>query len=213
MKITNDTPILYASPRSGFSYKPALAMGLMQLPYELRIVDLALPRAERSADFRAVARFGEVPVLVVDGLAIAQSNVILEYLARRESRLHEGDESQRILVREWLAWEANRIGLNLAHAGSANAGGNYAPDVRAWYEKRSRQDLDHLDAVLAGRAFLLGDLVTIADVSCIGYVLWPEQRWLDLAHWPNVQAWIDRVRALPGFRSPDEVFSRVPTAA
>lgn len=207
MMPTNDTPILYASPRSGFSYKPALAMGLMRLPYDLRIVDLSIPRADRPAEFREVATFSEVPVLVVDGLAIAQSNVILEYLARRESRLHEGDESQRIRVREWLAWEANRVGLNLAHAGGARHRGGYAPDVQAWYEKRSLQDLDHLESVLTGRNFLLGDLVTIADVSCATYILWPEQNWLDLPRWPNVSAWLDRLRALPGFRSPEQVFA------
>lgn len=210
MKITNDTPVLYASPLSGFSYKPALALGLMQAPYELRLVDLKKPRSERSPEFRAVAPFSEVPVLVVDGLAIAQSNVILEYLARRESKLHEGDESQRIRVREWLAWEANRIGLNLAHAGSAKNRGGYAPDVQAWYEKRSFADLDHLDAVLERRNFLLGDLVTIADAACAGYILWPEQSWLELARWPNVQAWLTRLRALPGFVSPGDVFDGKP---
>ena len=206
MKITNDTPILYASPLSGFSSKPALAMALMQTPYELRIVNLKTPRGERSADFRAAAPFSEVPVLVVDGLAIAQSNVILEYLARRESKLHEGDESQRIRVREWLAWEANRIGLNLAHAGSARSRGGYAADVQAWYETRSLADLDHLERVLAQRNYLLGDLVTIADVACAAYLLWPEQSWLDLARWPNVQAWLSRIAALPGYRSPAAVF-------
>ncbi|MBB5208551.1 glutathione S-transferase family protein [Chiayiivirga flava] len=205
MSTTSDTPILYASPLSGFSYKPALAMGLMRLDYELRIVDLTVPRTERRADFRAVARFGEVPVLLVDGLAIAQSNVILEYLARRESRLHEGDESQRIRVREWLAWEANRIGLNLAHAGAARTRGGYVPQVQAWYETRSEADLDHLERVLERGGFLVGDAVTIADVACVAYLLWPGHA-PDLARWPNVKAWIGRIEALDGFRSPAQVF-------
>ena len=207
MKITAETPILYANPASGFSYKPALAMGLMQLPYELRVVDLKRPRAERSAQFREVATFGEVPVLLVDGLAIAQSNVILEYLARRESRLHEGDESQRIRVREWLSWEANRIGLNLAHARASRTSGGYDPAVQAWYDTRTRADLDHLDGVLASRKFLLGDLVTIADVACAGYLYWADQADIDIARWPNVEAWLTRIAALPGYKSPEAVFA------
>lgn len=208
MKITAETPILYANPASGFSYKPALAMGLMLLPYELRVVDIKRPRGERSAEFREVATFGEVPVLLVDGLAISQSNVILEYLARRESRLHEGDESQRIRVREWLSWEANRIGLNLAHARAArNSDYQYDPAVRTWYDNRTRADLDHLDAVLAKRNFLLGDLVTIADVACTGYMYWADQAEIAIARWPNVQAWLARIAALPGYKSPEAVFA------
>jgi len=207
MTTTAETPILYAHPASGFSYKPALAMGLMHLPYELRVVDIRRPRQERPAEFRDISTFGEVPVLLIDGLAISQSNVILEYLARRESRLHEGDESQRIRVREWLSWEANRIGLNLAHARAARTNGGYDPAVRAWYDGRTRADLDHLDAVLAKRNFLVGDLVTIADIACVGYLYWADQAEIDIAHWPSVQAWLGRIAGLQGFRLPAAVFS------
>ena len=72
-------PVLYCNRESGHSYKVALALRLMAIPFEQRAVDLNLPRAERDADFRAASLFGEVPVLVdEDGLAVSQSNAILE---------------------------------------------------------------------------------------------------------------------------------------
>src|SRR3712207_7175952 len=51
-----------------------------------RSVDLQLDRADRPAEFRAASRFGEVPVLVVDGEPMVQSNAILMHLARTTGR-------------------------------------------------------------------------------------------------------------------------------
>jgi glutathione S-transferase len=110
------TPILYVHRESGHSYKVALALRLMGVAFEQRAVDLNLPRAERDADFRAASLHGEVPVLVDDsGLAVSQSNVILDHLARRHGRLDGGSDAERTRVREWLGWEANRLAMSFPH--------------------------------------------------------------------------------------------------
>ena len=109
-------PILYINRESGHSYKVALALRLMGIGYEQRPVDLNLPRAQRSEDFREASLFGEVPVFVdEDGLAVCQSNAILDHVARRYGKLDGHTPALRTRVREWLSWEANRIAMSLPH--------------------------------------------------------------------------------------------------
>ena len=109
-------PILYCHHESGHCYKVALTLNLMGVAFEQRPVDLNRVRELRRADFREVARFDEVPVLVFDdGQAVCQSGAILDALARRYQRLDGRDEGERIRVREWLSWEGYRLGMDLSY--------------------------------------------------------------------------------------------------
>src|SRR3546814_10417887 len=77
--------ILYGNKESGHSYKVALALALLGVEHAYRAVDLTVPRPDRPAEFQAVSRFGEVPllVLVAEGRTpLAQSNAILLHMAR-----------------------------------------------------------------------------------------------------------------------------------
>ena len=204
---SDEAAVLYASPLSGYAYKAALMLRLLDMPYRLRLVDLSVPRDERPEDFRAVARFGEVPVLVIDGQVICQSNVICEYLSRRQSAFQEGDESQRLAVREWLYWEAERIGLNLAHCCAARQFGTHPEEVAAWYQARAEQDLEHLAGRLARRPFLVGEQATIADVACYAWLPYAQALGLFAQLPAPVQAWTSRLMALPGYAAPAQVFA------
>lgn len=198
--------ILYGNRESGHSYKAALALALLGLPHEYRAVDLGVPRPDRPAEFRAVSRFGEVPVLVAEGRPpLVQSNAILLHLARSTGRLG-GDDPDGIA--EWLFWESNRIGLSVPNLRLARRFMPGTPaDVVAWLEDRAVTDLDRLDLEMAGKPFLLGRAVTVADVSCCGYLFWLDQAGLDVARWPRVAAWLDRIRALPGWKHPYELLA------
>lgn len=209
MSITphHDTPVLFAAPLSGYAYKVALMLRLIGLGHELRLIDLALPRDRRPAEFRAVAHFDEVPVLLIDGLAICQSNVICEYLARRQSLFHEGDESQRLKVREWLAWESERIGLDLAHACSARQFGRHPVEVVDWYDRRVRQDVERMADVLERQPFLVGELPTVADIACHAWFPCAIAHGLMADVPAAVAAWNARLATLPGYALPDEVFA------
>ncbi|NLB13341.1 MAG: glutathione S-transferase family protein [Gammaproteobacteria bacterium] len=209
----DETAVLYASPLSGYAYKAALLLLLLGMPYQLRLVDLSLPREQRPAEFRALARFGEVPVLLIDGQAICQSNVICEYLSRRQSALQEGDESQRLAVREWLYWEAERIGLNLAHFCAARQFSSHPPAVADWYQARAGKDLEHLAGVLARRPFLVGEHATIADIACHAWLPYAQALGLFTQLPAPLQEWTSRITALPGYASPAQVFAETATGA
>ena len=197
-------PILYCHRESGHSYKVALALTLIGVPFEQRPVDLNLPRAERPDDFRRASMFGEVPALVdEDGLAVCQSNAILDHLARRHRALDGATPAAKTRVREWLAWEANRIAMSLPHLRFSRRFTPAGDALEAYWTHRMHADLDRLDLALGVEPFLVGAAPTIADVSSCGYLYWAHEAGLDLAAWPAVQAWLGRISEIPGWRAPD----------
>jgi len=74
--------------------------------------------------------------------------------------------------------------------------------LESWFSDRMQADLARLSAALESSDFLVGTAPTIADISCCGYLFWADQAGVDPARWPPVAAWLDRIRALPGWRSP-----------
>lgn len=200
--VVTDRTILYCHRESGHSYKVALALELMGVEHERRAVDLNLPRAQRPDEFRAASRFGEVPALVIDGIAIVQSNAILDYLARRFDRLDGTDLASRTRVREWLSWEANRLAMSFPHLRFSRRFTRADAVLEAWWTQRMLADFARLEEELDGRRFLLGDEPTIADVSCCGYLYWTDQAGVDMAPWPNIRRWLGRIASLPGWRAP-----------
>ncbi len=194
-------PILYGNRESGHSYKVRLALTLLGIEHDYRTVDLDLPREQRRADFRAVSPYGEIPVLVDDGVPLAQSNAILLHIARRTGRL--GGELDQDLLAQWLFWEANRIGISVPNLRHVLRWDPQTPDaVKAWLRARAVADLGYLDRELAAKPFILGGSATVVDLSCSSYLFWADQAELDLHAWPAVAAWLDRIRALPRWVAP-----------
>jgi glutathione S-transferase len=206
--------ILYSNRESGHSYKVALALALMEVPFGQRAVDLNLPRERRSEEFRAASLFGEVPVMVdEDGLAICQSNAILDHLARSYRKLDGATPAARTRVREWLAWEANRLAMSFPHLRFSRRFTRADPVLEAWWAQRMHADFDRLDLALRDRAFLVDDTPTIADVSCCGYLFWTGQADVDLAPWPSIIAWLDRIRSQPRWQAPYDLLIASPSIA
>jgi glutathione S-transferase len=199
-------PILYCHHESGHCYKIALAMSLMGVAFEQRPVDLNRVRELRRADFREVARFDEVPVLVFeDGLAVCQSATILDTLAQRYGKLDGRSEIERVLVREWTSWEAYRLGMDISYLRLSRHFHQLDGAIEEWFLTRLCADLDRLNLHLQDRSFVAIDIPTIADVACCGFMFWAHQADVDLDRWPAVEAWLLRLRALPGWRAPHDL--------
>ncbi|MGZ9114295.1 MAG: glutathione S-transferase family protein [Brevundimonas sp.] len=193
--------ILFGHPDSGHSYKVKLALTVLGLAHEYREVDVFAPREARRADWREASRFGEIPVLVDGGEAIVQSDAILLHLARTRRTLGWEVDADRLT--EWMFWEANRIGISLPNLRlyrHLEPGGD--PGLVNWLEGRLKADMDRLETELAERPFLMGKAVSAADLACCGYLFFADQVNLDLAGWPAISAWLNRIRMLPGWAHP-----------
>lgn len=189
---------LYHFPLSGHSHRARLFLSLLGVPHRLVEVDLRGGEHKRL-EFLRLNAFGQVPVLVHDGHAIADSNAILVYLAKTYGRTDwlPEDPVGAAAVQRWLSFAAGP----LAH-GPATArlicvfGARHDP---AEVIPRAHAALARLEEHLQSCHFLVGDRPTIADLACYTYTAHaPEGRVL-LAEYPNIRAWLGQIEALPGF--------------
>jgi glutathione S-transferase len=199
-------PTLYGHFDSGHVYKVRLALTVAQIAHDYVHIDIWAPHSERPEPFRSLAPFGEVPLLAWDGEVHAQSDAILCQIAERTGRL--GGESPRRLARarEWLFWEANRLGMALPQLRYAQrfAPEEFTPDALAWIRTRFDKDIARLDQELARtQAFILDDRPSIADFALCGYLFWAAEAGITPP--AQVQRWLDRIAALPGWQPPYEM--------
>jgi glutathione S-transferase len=197
---------LFGNRESGHAYKVRLMLTLAQLPYEFEEVDLKQPREQRPEPFRSLAKYGEVPLLLHGERAYVQSNAILLHLAAHSGALDGDAPATTERVREWLFWEANRIGFSLPNLRYCLRVTGGDPAVIAMLRQRYDADAARLDQELAdGRAFILGDAPTVADLSLCSYLFWAEQAQVAVP--PFVAAWLGRIAALPGWRHPYDFYA------
>jgi glutathione S-transferase len=200
--------LLYGHFESGNVYKVALLLSLLGQPFAYRHV--ALFEGETRADaYLAINRYQEIPVLEHAGERYCQSAVILAWLADRFGRYHGRDERERRTVAEWLAWEQQRI---LAGPALIRFIRRFQPEVPQavidYLTPRAERALGQLERAVSESRFLVGDRATIADVAAAAYLFWLDQTGLDPARWPAMQRWLDRIRALPGFKPAEALLPR-----
>lgn len=198
---------LYGNRDSGHSYKVALALRLSGETFDYTAIDLELPREARPEPFRSTSRFGEVPLLVIDGVAHSQSDAILLTLSERIPALALGP-GDLCLAREWLFWETNRIGFSVPNLRFALGWAHHTPrDVVAWLRARVASDLVRLDQELTGRRYLLGPKWSIADIACAAYLYWPEHLGSEVRLPVHVAAWLERLADEPGWAHPYQLLA------
>lgn len=189
---------IHHHPLSGHSHRAVLFASLLGLNAELVEVDLK-SGAHKKPEFLALNPFGQVPVLEDDGAAIADSNAILVYLAKKSGQrawLPE-DAPGAAAVQRWLSVAAGEIAYGPAAARliTVFGAGFNAEEVIG----RAHAVLNKLEAHLAGRDWLAADHPTIADVAIYSYVARAPEGNVDLSAYPAVKGFLGRVEALPGF--------------
>lgn len=199
-------PVLYGHHDSGHAYKVRLALTLARIEHRYVHIDIWQPHEERPEPFRSLAPFQEVPLLVMDGHTYAQSDAILCLVAERFGVLG-GESPERLAhVREWLFWEANRIGMALPQLRYARrfAPDAFSPGALQWIQARFEKDIARLDQALSRtHAFVLGDAPSVADCALCGYLFWADEA--SVTPPPQVAAWLERIANLPGWLPPYEM--------
>src|SRR4029077_11778733 len=95
------------SPHSLPTYRVALLLRLCGAGFRFRYVSFQRGM-HLTPEFRALSRWGQVPVLEHGGRVLLQSAAILEYLSETLGRF-AGAEQARQGIREWLFWDADRL--------------------------------------------------------------------------------------------------------
>lgn len=211
---------LHGFCQSGNTFKVAFTLRQLKQPWEAVHVDF-FNGATRQPDWRAgTNEMGEVPVLDDDSgdgpARLTQSGVILTYLADRHGALGGRDADERREVLRWLFFDNHKFTSHFATMRFMKSFMPTPPDPAVMAFLRGRLDASFaiIDKHLAGREFMVGNGPTVADLSLVGYLYFPvEESGYEIAgRYPNITAWLARVRTLDGWADPYDILPGVRTA-
>src|SRR5437879_8542129 len=148
----------------------------------------------RTAQFLAMNPAGQVPTVILDdGRPFAQSNAIILHLAEG-SALIPADAYERARMLEWMFWEQYSREPYVAVARfQVRYQGKPVADLEPRIVERGKAALQRLEDGLAGRAFLAGDSLSLADVALVAYTRVAGEGGFELEDYPRVTAWVGRV--------------------
>jgi len=194
--------LLYNSPVSGNCYKVRLLLAHLGIPYERRDLEI-VDRSNRDAVLGALNPDLRIPTLVLDdGRPIAESGAILWYFGEGTSFV-PSDRYDRAKVLQWMFFEQYShepaiavVRFLVAYSGEAE---RYASVI----ERKTADGYRALDALEAhlGRedgSYVVGMQISLADIALYAYTHVAGEGGFDLAGYPAIRAWLDRVAAEPG---------------
>ncbi len=198
-------------------WKVSIALEEMGLAYEMKPVNIGVGEQFRP-EFQAISPNGRMPAIIdPDGpggqaISIFESGAILQYLGNKSGQFYPADVRQRVEIDQWLFWQVGGLG---PMAGQTHHFRQYAPAIikdqrQIAYGVRRGTDigqaLEYLHKVCRRRSvtFLISDFLardySIADMAAWPWIL-PELQGQDLADFPNLKAWIERVGARPAVKA------------
>jgi glutathione S-transferase len=190
---------LHDSLISGNGYKVRLLLTQLGIPFTR--IDYDVDRgATRTPDFLRLNPNGRVPVLeLAEGRFLAESDAILIYLAEGTAFLPE-DRYARALVLQWLFFEQYSHEPNIATLRHWITHELLNDERRAQVESKRRGGyaaLEVMERHLEGRRYFVGESYGIADIALYAYTHVAPQGGFDLARYPQVARWLDRVAGAP----------------
>lgn len=187
---------LYFSP-GACSLSPHIALREAGLPFELEQVNNQEKKTKSGQDYWTINGKGYVPTLELDnGQRITEGPVIVQYIADQKpgSGLAPANGTlERVRVQEWLNFVTSELHKSFSPL--------FRPTTPDAYKDITRQNLskrlDWVEKQLEGKPYLTGDKFTVADGYLFVVLRWAPRVSVDLAKWPNLKAFVDRVAARP----------------
>ena len=194
--------LLYNSPVSGNCYKVRLLLAHLGIPYERRDLEI-VDRSNRDAVLGALNPDLRIPTVVLDDeRPIAESGAILWYFGEG-TRFVPNDRYDRAKVLQWMFFEQYShepaiavVRFLVAYSGEAE---RYASVI----ERKTADGYRALDALEAhlgheDGSYVVGVHMSLADIALYAYTHVAGEGGFDLAGYPAIRAWLDRVAAEPG---------------
>jgi glutathione S-transferase len=197
---------LHCFGESGNAYKVALMMQACELKWQPIWVDF-FNGETRTDEFRQnVNSMGEVPVLTHENKMYTQSGVILDYLAEITRKYGAKSDGERREILRWMLFDNHKFTSSIAslrffiHFKKTGE-----TPVTEWQRGRATGALKIVEQHLTQNDFMLGKRLTIADFSLCGYMFYGDEVPIDMAPFPHVQNWLDRIRSVNGWKGPYEL--------
>lgn len=203
---------LYCMGESGNCYKVALALTFAGVEWEPVFVDF-FNGETRSPAFREINAMGEVPVLVDGDTTLTQSGVILDYISSKSGKLGGRSAAERREILRWMFWDNHKLSGTI---GTTRFLGNFLAEAKRpvgvipFMQARLKAAYTVLNDHLTNHPWVAGASMTIADLSCCGYLYYPEPYGFSRADWPHIDRWLDAIATTPGWKAPYDMMPGSP---
>ena len=206
---------LYCFGESGNAYKAALTLELLGLPWEAVYVDFFGGEARSDAFKSNVNAMGEVPALIDTDhdYTITQSGAIQDYIVHLSQKLTGDSPETRREVLRWVLWDNHKLS---SVVGPTRFLMNFLSEdkrpkeVITFNQSRLKAAYAVLNDHLADKDWIVGPSITVADISCCGYLFYPEPFGFIRADWPHIDAWLTRIEKTPGWKHPYDLMPGSP---
>jgi glutathione S-transferase len=194
---------LYDYLPSGNGFKVRLLLTFLGIPYRLVQKDI-IKGETRTPEFLALNPNGRIPLVVLeDGRRLFESGAIIFYFAEG-TRFLPTDRYERAEVLQWMFFEQYSHEPYVAVARFLLIHPEAVPPERLAElpakQKGGYAALDVMERHLgSGRRWFVGDRLTIADIALYAYTHVAGEGGFDLARYPSIRGWLERVRAEPGY--------------
>jgi glutathione S-transferase len=198
---------LYMNPMSPNVRRVRLTAAVLGLDLEEKKLDFT--RGEhKNPEYLALNPNGAVPTLVDGDFALTESRAIMQYLASKkpESGLLPRDEKARADVVRWQFWDASHFSPQLsalafeklikAMMGMGEPDQRKVDDALANFRRFGAV----LNTRLEGKNHVVGDVLTIADLTLASSLMYAKQTDVPLAEFPNIQSWFARISDMDAWK-------------
>ncbi len=190
--------------------KVSIALEEMGLDYQIIPINI-LANDQFQPDFLAISPNNKIPAIVdQDGpnheaISVFESGAILQYLGRKTRQFYPSDEIDRIQVEQSLMWQMGGFGPML---GQNHHFSRFAPERIPYATNRYVEETKRLYGVLnkqlVGQDYVAGEY-SIADMAIFPWILRYEWQGIDLADYPEVEKYMQRINARPAVQKALEI--------
>jgi glutathione S-transferase len=192
---------LYNTQRCPYARRTRMVLHEKGLAFETYEVDLS----NKSEEFLRASPTGKVPVVVVDGDSIYESNVVNQYLDEVTDgpRLMPEDPKTRAHARIWMAF-ADSDFFPAVFVASVGRERGFSEERISEALEKLKKALEKLEERLKDRDYL-ADEYSLADIAHAGNFVrlreLEERGEVSLDEYPNVAAWVERIEARESYRA------------
>jgi len=194
---------LYYAPTPN-GHKITLFLVEAEIPYRIQRINIS-SGDQFKPEFLAISPNNKIPAIVDDQpvdngapISVFESGAILQYLADKTGKLLSQELRERTLTLQWLYWQVGGFGPML---GQNHHFTHFAPQPVPYAIERYLQETQRLYNVLNTQleknAYIAGENYSIADIATYPWAVSHERQRIDLADYPAVRNWFERIKNRP----------------
>ncbi len=201
---------LYYSP-GACSLSPHIVLNEAGIAFDAETVDLGAKKTKSGADYKAINPKGAVPALQLDnGQVLTEGSAIVQYLADQKPATKLAPAAgtmERYRLQEWLNYIASEIHKGFSPLFNPKASDDWKQVVK----DNLGAKFDYLSKQLQGKDYLMGAF-SVADAYLFTILGWSKYMNIDLAKWPVLAQYMERVGARPAVKAALEAEAKAKAA-